>query len=341
MLRCALKMVFENKFGCRLIYVGKKRGKVPADLEAKHRAATHQQLLLEIENADFGMLFREIDCFVVHGGLGTTVEALRTGRPVMVTGPLLLDQRFWGQICADKGLGPEAVHIDAFEQVCVDFVDGALDPDDPSGWQARARETSWGDIDDDGVATNVEKFHGLLEKVSRHELRVRVAAAEDLGKEEVKLGLAAQALVPRALSGSTCRSVYAELQVRGWKRRTGKRLETVSDAGRSVDFSSEAQLVLPYAGEPEVVLSVHVAYGASLNEDALVGSAALPLDGAYGARSAELRLTRSAAHAGSIRLHYEVVDRERADYPATLVAADMCDVSATLASEDIAGGPAR
>lgn len=28
---------------------------------------------------DFGILFPWMDCFIVHGGLGTTVEALRAG----------------------------------------------------------------------------------------------------------------------------------------------------------------------------------------------------------------------------------------------------------------------
>ena len=31
------------------------------------------------QQVDFGLLFPEMACFVVHGGLGTTVEALRTG----------------------------------------------------------------------------------------------------------------------------------------------------------------------------------------------------------------------------------------------------------------------
>ena len=41
--------------------------------------------LLEAERADFGVLFREMDAFVVHGGLGTTVEALRMRKPTVVT----------------------------------------------------------------------------------------------------------------------------------------------------------------------------------------------------------------------------------------------------------------
>eukprot|EP00965_Chrysotila_dentata_P043387 1442662-Pleurochrysis_carterae.AAC.1 len=40
------------------------------------------------------------------GGLGTTVKALRMHKPIVVTGPLLLDQRFWGNVIAKKGVGP-------------------------------------------------------------------------------------------------------------------------------------------------------------------------------------------------------------------------------------------
>ena len=62
--------------------------------------------------ADFGVLFRQMDAFVVHGGLGTTVEALRMKKPVAVTGVLLMDQRFWGGVCFNKGVGPAPVHFD-------------------------------------------------------------------------------------------------------------------------------------------------------------------------------------------------------------------------------------
>ena len=109
---------------------------------------------------DFGVLFPFMDCFIVHGGLGTTAEALRTGafnapinvlflkvfqafiiypylsyacliwfhlisdfkpqflhmnnsrsrmiwldgpgKPTCVTGPLLMDQRFWGCLASRK-----------------------------------------------------------------------------------------------------------------------------------------------------------------------------------------------------------------------------------------------
>ena len=56
-----------------------------------------------------------MDAFVVHGGLGTTVEALRMRKPTVVTGILLMDQRFWGLVCHEQGIGPKPVHIGSFK----------------------------------------------------------------------------------------------------------------------------------------------------------------------------------------------------------------------------------
>lgn len=166
-LQCSARMVEECPYALRLIYVGKRQaGTVSRDLSARIQALSQQSRFLEVERADFGLLFREMDVFIVHGGLGTTVEALRMRKPTCVTGPLLLDQRFWGAVCADKGVGPPPVHIDNFEECCVKFVNGALDPADPHGWQRRAAEQDWGHELEDGVAANVDAFARLLDSGS-------------------------------------------------------------------------------------------------------------------------------------------------------------------------------
>lgn len=113
-LQCSTKMIEECRYNLHLIYVGQEIGDCPEGLVAKAEALAVEGRFLSVRNADFGALFKEIDCFIVHGGLGTTVEALRMKKPCTVTGPLLLDQRFWGKLCHQKGVGTDMVHIDQF-----------------------------------------------------------------------------------------------------------------------------------------------------------------------------------------------------------------------------------
>merc|ERR1719223_1097818 len=117
--------------------------------------------LLEAERADFGVLFRQMDAFVVHGGLGTTVEALRMRKPTAVTGILLMDQRFWGLVCHEKGCGPKPVHIESFKDIATDWADRALDPE--SDYSKAAAALDFGDEDNDGVTANVNEFVRLIE----------------------------------------------------------------------------------------------------------------------------------------------------------------------------------
>jgi len=163
-LRICTRMVNECKFNVCVIYVGKRCGdNLPVDLEQEAERQVVAKRFLDLERADFGMLFKYMDCFVVHGGLGTTIEALRMKKPCVVTGPLLMDQRFWGNVCHTKGVGPEVQHIEMFRKTCVEFVNGALDPADPYSWQANALAQEWGDEEDDGLATNAQIFKVLFD----------------------------------------------------------------------------------------------------------------------------------------------------------------------------------
>jgi len=160
-LAVAVRMLTESKHAFALLYVGKRQSDtVPAAVAAKVEELKAQGSLLEAERADFGVLFREMDAFIVHGGLGSTVEALRMKRPVAVTGILLMDQRFWGWVCYDKGVGPKPMHIDAFEGSAVDWADKALDP--LSDYTRNAAKLTFGDEADDGVAVNVHEIARLV-----------------------------------------------------------------------------------------------------------------------------------------------------------------------------------
>jgi len=118
--------------------------------------------LLIIDGAPFSKLFPKLDFLVIHGGLGTTAEALASGVPCMVTGVLLLDQRFWGTRVHALGVGPRPVHISDFNSSILKVLPDAFDPE--GEWSKRAKQVQAemfpGGIENmgDGVAANVEAF---------------------------------------------------------------------------------------------------------------------------------------------------------------------------------------
>lgn len=168
-MAAACEMLTHSQHDFAMLYVGKKQpDKLPVALEKTASELTERGKLLEVGAADFGVLFRQIDAFVVHGGLGTTVEALRMKKPVAVTGILLFDQRFWGFVCAEKGVGPMPVHVEKFKAIATAWVDAALDPS--SDHCAKAATLEFGDEAEDGVSANVAEFARLIEQVEHGHL---------------------------------------------------------------------------------------------------------------------------------------------------------------------------
>ena len=88
------------------------------------------------KGAPFGRLFPLCDAVIIHGGLGTTGEALMAGKPVIITGVLLFDQRFWGRRLFDMKVGPNPVHMSKLLHNCAPIVDEALA--DGSEWAKNA-----------------------------------------------------------------------------------------------------------------------------------------------------------------------------------------------------------
>merc|ERR1719428_1213429 len=93
-------------------------GQVPAEWSAnlRSRVETLQsegRLLIQKSGVPFGALFRELDGIVLHGGLGVTSEAILCGIPIIITGILLMDQRYWASRIHALGTGPAGFHISA------------------------------------------------------------------------------------------------------------------------------------------------------------------------------------------------------------------------------------
>eukprot|EP01127_Copromyxa_protea_P012705 TRINITY_DN3334_c0_g1_i3.p1 TRINITY_DN3334_c0_g1~~TRINITY_DN3334_c0_g1_i3.p1 ORF type:complete len:298 (+),score=52.07 TRINITY_DN3334_c0_g1_i3:343-1236(+) len=133
------------------------------DVAEQVASAKNEGKLCETSGAVYGKLFPEIDCAIIHGGLGATAEAIRAGVPTIVTGVLLMDQRFWGRKVFELGIGPEPVHINYFPDVSVELVDRALD--EQCEWsknaKALAKKIEPPEGAKDGVAINVKAVHDL------------------------------------------------------------------------------------------------------------------------------------------------------------------------------------
>ncbi|GBG28758.1 Sterol 3-beta-glucosyltransferase [Hondaea fermentalgiana] len=137
-----------------------------SDVEGAAAGYAAKGRLLVDKGAPFGRLFPLMDAIVAHGGLGTTGEAIMAGVPVIITGVMLFDQRFWGSRCHDLGIGPFPVHVSKFKSQCVSLIDKALADD--SEWPANAKRVgreieSTMEDDPAGVIINAKTVCRLLD----------------------------------------------------------------------------------------------------------------------------------------------------------------------------------
>jgi len=136
----ALRIVRECKSHPRVIALSGPKVKDPLSAALARDLADQIKAgkILELDGCPFGLLFDRLDALCVHGGLGTTAEAMRAGIPTTVVGVLLMDQRFWGMRCEELGIGGPMCHIASFKRKCVGIVDAMLA--DKSSMKTKARE---------------------------------------------------------------------------------------------------------------------------------------------------------------------------------------------------------
>ena len=74
---------------------------------------SENQKIKVISSAPFDALFPKMKAIIHHGGLGTTAECLRAGKPMFICPPVYPfgDQYFWGDLAYRKGVGVKPVPL--------------------------------------------------------------------------------------------------------------------------------------------------------------------------------------------------------------------------------------
>lgn len=151
----------------------------------RERLEADGRLLVLKRPVPFGALFPLIDAAILHGGLGVTSEALMAGIPVITSGILLMDQRYWAARMHQLGCGSEGLPVDELlrparlgdtKSLIVEVMEQALagDPNGSEGWRARARKLKkqlldyTGD-DIDGIRGNAEAVYEAVGLARREE----------------------------------------------------------------------------------------------------------------------------------------------------------------------------
>eukprot|EP00931_Biecheleriopsis_adriatica_P030439 TRINITY_DN17947_c0_g1_i3.p1 TRINITY_DN17947_c0_g1~~TRINITY_DN17947_c0_g1_i3.p1 ORF type:complete len:493 (-),score=84.71 TRINITY_DN17947_c0_g1_i3:32-1510(-) len=151
-------------------------GGQPQEGEVSELVRSMQQerrLLVLRRPVDFGNLFPKVDAAILHGGLGVTSEALRAGIPVITSGILLMDQRYWAARLSELGVGSQGVPVDELllstgrtshggmpTTRVVDLMQQALDQrQGTETWRNRAKQVQQelkeaGQGDEDGLQRN-------------------------------------------------------------------------------------------------------------------------------------------------------------------------------------------
>ena len=176
-IHSTLRIVTECETHPRVIALSgsKVKDKLPTHLQTQLNAQIEAGKILELEGAPFGLLFERLDALCVHGGLGTTAEAMRAGIPTTVVGVLLMDQRFWGMQCEKLGIGCPMVHIASWKRKCVSVVDSMLRSDSPYKEAAKALAKKIEPKSPDGVPENVYSVAKALEKAVPIDTGSRIA----------------------------------------------------------------------------------------------------------------------------------------------------------------------
>jgi len=88
----------------------------PQMVEEMSALTAEGRLLVLQKGLPFGTLFPLLDAVIGQGGLGVTSEAMRAGIPIITSGILLLDQRWWAARVHELGVGSKPTTVERLGQ---------------------------------------------------------------------------------------------------------------------------------------------------------------------------------------------------------------------------------
>jgi sterol 3beta-glucosyltransferase len=109
--------------------------------------------LFQIKTIAHDWLFPRCRAVIIHGGVGTTAAALRTGIPMIIVS-IIADQPWWGKIIQKKGVG---VHI-PFKKLTARKILSALERISMPDIQEKARKTADQINSENGVKNTINKL---------------------------------------------------------------------------------------------------------------------------------------------------------------------------------------
>lgn len=111
-----------------------------------------------IDDVPHDWLFPRVQIVVHHGGAGTTAIGLKCGKPTVVVS-FFGDQKFWGEMCARAGAGPNPI---PFKELTVDKLIEGIKFALGDGAKRAAEKLSLRISKEDGVRNAIDGFHRLL-----------------------------------------------------------------------------------------------------------------------------------------------------------------------------------
>lgn len=117
--------------------------------------------VLVVKSVPHDWLFKHVKAAIHHGGIGTTAAAVRAGIPSL-TIPFYMDQPFWGNSLAQRGLGPKPLYVTKYNTHA--FYDKLTDLLQNESYSIESKKLSFLIEEENGLQAAAEKIVEFMSK---------------------------------------------------------------------------------------------------------------------------------------------------------------------------------